>query len=169
MAKLPTIVNDINCFIQETSFAGLANKATLPKVVTKTVDMVLAGVAGDIERDIGKLEKLESDITISDYSPMVLGLIGSRASREETLTLRGALDVGDKISTLVVNMQGYWKSVEFNELEPEKEATTKFSIAVEVYTFELDGKEIIHIDKMNNIFRINGVDRNKETRTALAQ
>ena len=80
-----------------------------------------------------------------------------------------ALDVGDKISTLVVNMQGYWKGVEFNELEPEKEATTKFSIAVEVYTFELDGKEIIHIDKMNNIFRINGVDRNKETRTALAQ
>lgn len=169
MAKLPTIVTDINCFIKETSFAGIANKATLPKVVSKTVDMVLAGVAGDIERDIGKLEKLESDITISDYSSMVLDLIGSRSSREETLTLRGALDVGDKISTLVVKMQGYWKGVEFNELEPEKEATTKFSIAVQVYTFELDGKEIIHIDKMNNVFRVNGKDRNKEIRQALAQ
>lgn len=169
MSRLPTIINDINAFIKDTEFAGLANVATLPKIVTKTTDMVLAGVAGDIERDLGKLEKLESDVTISDYSPLVIDLIGSRSSREETLTLRGALDVGDKISTLVIKMQGFWKSLEFNEFKPETEATTKFAIAVEVYTLELDGKEIIHIDKMNNIFRVNGNDRNKEIREALAQ
>lgn len=169
MSKLPTTINDVNAFIKDTDFAGQANTATLPKIVTKTVDMVLAGVAGDVERDLGKLEKLESDVTISDYSPLVLDLVGSRASRDETLTLRGALDVGERISTLVVKMQGYWKGVEFNEFKPETEATTKFSIAVEVYTLELDGKEIIHIDKMNNIFRINGKDRNKEIREALAQ
>ncbi len=166
---LPSIVRDINCFIKEKSFIGVANVATIPKIVTKTTDMVLAGFAGDIERDIGKLEKLESSITVSQFSSEVLGLIGDRASRDETLVLRGAIDVGDSISTLVVKMQGLWKEVEFAEFKPETEATNKFAIAVEVFTLELDGKEIIHIDKENNIFRVNGKDRNEKIREALAQ
>jgi P2 family phage contractile tail tube protein len=166
---LPSIVRDINCFIKNKSFVGIANVATLPKIVTKTTDMVLAGFAGDVERDIGKLEKLESSITISQYSSEVLGLIGDRASRDETLVLRGAIDTGDDISTLVVSMQGLWKEVEFGEFKPETEVTTKFAICVEVFTLELDSKEIIHIDKENNIFRVNGIDRNTKIREALAQ
>jgi uncharacterized protein len=34
---------------------------------------------------------------------------------------------------------------------------------------EVDGRELIHIDKLNNRFRVNGKDRNKEIREALAQ
>lgn len=169
MAALPSILVDMNAFIKDKSFAGLCNTVTLPKIVTKTIDQTLAGVAGDIERDIGKLEKLESEVTISDYSPDVVSLVGSRNSRDEVFTLRGAVDVDGQIKTVIVRQQGMWKSLELNEWKPESEATNKFAIAVEMFELEIDGKELIHIDKMNNKFRVNGVDRNDAIRAALAQ
>lgn len=168
-AKLPSILVDINTFLKDESFAGRANAVTLPKVVVKTMDMTMAGVAGDMERDLGRLEKLESEITISDYSDKVVDLVGSRESRDEVLELRGAVDRDGQVKTVVVRLQGYWKSTEFNEWAPEKESTMKFAVAVELFHFEMDGKELIYIDKLNNEFRVNGKDRNKEIRTALAQ
>ena len=166
---LPSMLVNTNAFLKDTDFVGLANSATLPKIATKTVDMTLAGYAGDIERDIGKLEKLESEITISDYSPVVIGLVGSRDSRNETLTLKGAVDADGTTKAYVVKMQGFWKGVELNEWKPEIEITTKFSIAVTVLTIEVDGVEVMHIDKGNNIFRVNSVDRNEAIRNALGQ
>lgn len=168
-AKLPSVLVDVNSFFKDESFAGRCNTATLPKVVTKTMDAAMAGVAGDIERDLGRLEKLESEVTISDYSDRVTDLLGARESRDEVFTLRGAVDRDGVIKTAIVRMQGFWKSVEFNEWAPEKEATMKFAIAVEMFHFEVDGKELIYIDKLNNEFRVNGKDRNKEIRAALAQ
>lgn len=169
MAKLPSVLVDINAFFADESYAGLCNAMTLPKVVLKTIDQTLAGVAGVVERDVGKLEKLECEVTISDYADKVMNLVGDRASRDEVFMVRGALDFDGAIKTVIVRQQGYWKSLELNELKPETEATTKFAIAVTVFELEIDGKEIVHIDKMNNIFRINGVDRNESIRTALAQ
>lgn len=168
-AKLPSVLIDINCFFKDESYAGLANACTLPKVVVKTMDMVLSGSAGDVERDLGRLEKLESEVTISDYADKVTGYVGSRTSRDEVFTLRGAVDVAGTVKTVVVKMQGFWKSIDFNEWAPEKESTMKFAIAVDLFSFEVDGKELIYIDKLNNEFRVNGEDRNKEIRAALAQ
>ena len=169
MAKLPSVLVDINAFFKDESYAGLCNTMTLPKVVTKTIDQTMAGVAGDIERDVGKLEKLECEVTITDYSGKVIDLVGSRTSRDEVFTVRGAVDMDGTIKTVIVRQQGFWKSLEFNEWKPESEATNKFAIAVEMFEVEIDGKEVIHIDKMNNVFRINGTDRNQAIREALAQ
>lgn len=169
MAQLPTILVDVNAFFKDESFAGRCNTVTLPKVVTKTIDQTLAGVAGDIERDVGKLEKLECEVTISDYATKVIDLVGNRESRDEVFAVRGAIDVGGTIKTVVVRQQGFWKSLELNEFKPESEATTKFAIAVEMFELEIDGKEVIYIDKLNNVFRVNGKDRNEAIREALAQ
>ena len=169
MAKLPSILVDINSFFRDESFAGTCNTVTLPKVVTKTMDLVMSGVGGDIERSLSRLEKLECEVTISDYSARITDLLGSRDSREEVFVLRGGLDRDDGMKTVIIRMQGFWKSTEFSDWAPEQEATMKFAIAVELFHFEVDGREVIYIDKLNNIFRVNGKDRNKEIRAALAQ
>ncbi len=170
MARLPSVINDINAFFKDESFAGVCNTVTLPKVVVKTTDMVLAGYAGDIERDLGKLEKLESEVTISEYNSKVIDLVGNRESRDEQFVIRGALDVDGQIKSVVVRQQGFWKSYEHGgDFKGEEEAALKFAIAVEVYGLEIDGKEVVFIDKPNNIFRVNGKDRNQAIREALAQ
>jgi hypothetical protein len=168
-ARLPSILVDMNAFFKDESYAGLANTLTLPSITTKMVDQPMSGVAGDIGRDTGKLDKLECQVTISDYASKVIDLIGSRSSRDEVFNVRGAVDVDGAIKTVVVRMQGYWRGVEFNEWAPEANATSQFTIDVEMFEMEIDGKEVIHIDKINNVFRVNGKDRNDEIRAALAQ
>ena len=170
MARLPSMLEDINAHFGDESFAGLCNTVSLPKIVVKTVDQVLSGVAGDVERSIGKLEKLECEVTISDYSSKIIGFVGDDSSRDEVFIVRGYVKTDAGEMAVAVKMQGLWKSIEHGgEFKPEEEASMKFAIAVEVYTLEIDGKEIIHIDKMLNIFRINGIDRNEKKRAALAQ
>ena len=170
MARLPSVIVDTNAFFKDESFAGVCNTLTLPKVVVKTTDMVLAGYAGDIERDLGKLEKLESEVTVSEYNSKVIDLVGNRESRDEQFIVRGALDVDGAIKSVVVRQQGFWKSYEHGgDFKAEEEAALKFAIALEVYGLEIEGKEVVFIDKPNNIFRVNGKDRNQAIREALAQ
>jgi P2 family phage contractile tail tube protein len=169
VARLPSVLEDINAFFGDESYAGLCNTMTLPKVVVKTVDQTLSGFAGDVERSLGKLEKLESEVTISSFATKVMGLVGSRSSRDEVFVVRGAVDVGGTISTVIVRQSGLWKSLELNEFKTETEVSTKFAIAVEYFELEINGAEVIYIDKLNNVFRMNGVDRNEEVREALAQ
>ncbi|TBM39802.1 phage major tail tube protein [Vibrio cholerae] len=170
MARIPSVLVDFNVFLNGTSFAGVANKVTLPKIVTKTIDFDGAGIGGTMKRDIGKLEAMESEMTVSDYSDRLFELIGSRQSKDEIVTLKGALDVGGVIKHLVVRQSGFWREVEFNEFAAGGvEATTKYVLDVEFFELVVDGKELLYIDKLNNIFRVKGKDRNKEIRQALGQ
>lgn len=168
--RIPSVLVDFNAFLKNESFAGVANKLTIPKVVTKTIDFEGAGIGGTMKRDVGKLEAMESEVTFSDYTEKAFDLIGSRESRDEQFVVKGALDVAGKIKSVVVRQSGFWREIEFNGWDAGGvEATTKFVIDVEFFELEIDSKEVIHIDKLNNVFRVNGKDRNKEIRQALGQ
>lgn len=169
--RTPSVLADFNAFFKNDSYAGLANKVTLPKVVVKTLDFDGAGIAGTMKRSIGKLEAMESEITISDYADKVMDLIGDRDSENEQIVLRGALDQNGDVKTCIVRMAGFWREMEFNEWAGGGgEATTKFVVDVNFIEIELDGKVLLHIDKLNNVFKgPNGKDRNKAIRQALGQ
>lgn len=169
--RIPSVLVDFNAFLKNDSFAGVANKVTLPKVATKSIEFDGAGIAGTMKRDVGKLEAMESEITISDYRAAVLDLIGSRESRDEMLVVKGALDINGDVKPLVVRMSGFWREVEFNEFAAGGvEATTKFSIDIEFFEMELEGKVLLSIDKLNNDFiGPNGKNRNEEIKKALGQ
>jgi P2 family phage contractile tail tube protein len=169
MARLPSVLQDMNAFFRDSSYAGQCNTVTLPTVAVKTADFVMAGVGGDMQKGLNKLEAMESTVTISNYAPRIIGLLGSNDSRDEVMTFRGALDDDGTIRTVIVRQQGLWKQMEFNEWAPESEGTNQFTISVEMFELEIDGQEVIHVDKMNNVFRVNGVDRNAAIRSALAQ
>ncbi|KEQ11225.1 hypothetical protein GZ77_26570 [Endozoicomonas montiporae] len=169
-ARMPSILVDYNAFLRDDSYAGLCNEVNLPTVAVKTIDQSLAGVGGDIERSIGKLEKMEAVVTITDYASKVMDLIGDRDSRDEVIMLRGHMDTDSGEITCIVRMQGFWKSLEFGDgWKPEAEATTKFTIAVDMFELELDGKQVLFIDKFNNDFIVNGKNRNQKLKASLAQ
>ena len=170
MAGIPSVLVDFNAFLKNTSYAGKANKITLPKVVMKTLDFDGAGIGGTVKRSVGKLEAMEMEATISDYSKDVMGMVGSRSSRNEVVTFRGALDRDGEIKTVIVRASGFWRELEFNEWVPGSEATNKVVIDVEYFELEIDGKLMLKIDKLRNNFTgADGKDRNEEIRNALGQ
>lgn len=169
MAQLPHVLTDLNAFLREESWAGVCNAITLPKIAWKMADQTLSGVAGDIERSLGKLEKLESEFVLSKYSDEISDMVGSPASREQIITIRGAVDVGDSYIGVVVRIGGFWKSMELPEWKPSSETEIKLSVACEHFELEVDGREVVYVDKMTNVIRMAGTDRNKELRNLLGQ
>ncbi|MGL5285896.1 MAG: phage major tail tube protein [Aeromonas sp.] len=169
MAKLPHVLTDMNVFLMDESFAGQVNTMTMPSFILKTAEKVLSGSAGAIDRSLGRLEKLESEITMEAFHPKIQGLPGSNASRDEVLILRGALDVDGGHVPLVVRFSGLWKSLELGEFTPEKEIELKSSVGIEHFELEIDGKEYIFVDKLTNVWRMNGVDLTKDIRSCLGQ
>ncbi|MBU2708818.1 phage major tail tube protein [Zooshikella marina] len=164
---VPNILTDMNAFFKDESFAGICNEISLPKVAFKTSDFTAAGIAGDTERSLHRLDKLECEVTISSYNAKVLELLGQPDSAQEEFRIRGSVDVNGEIKAVMVKIRGLWKSMELNDFKPESEATMKFSIIADKYQFELDGNELFYIDKKNYEVRINGEDRTKKIREAL--
>lgn len=169
MAKLPHILTDMNAFLMDESFAGQINTMTMPKFVLKVAEKALSGSAGAIERSLGRLEKLESEVSIDAFHPKVIGLVGSNAGRDEVLVLRGALDVDGGHVPLTVRFSGLWKDLDMGEFKPEGEITIKSTVAIEHFELEIDGREYIFIDKLTNVWRMNGVDLTKEIRACIGQ
>ncbi|APU00420.1 major tail tube protein [Aeromonas phage Asp37] len=169
MAKLPHVLTDMNVFLMDESFAGQLNSMTLPKFVVKMVEKATSGTAGAIERSLGRLEKLESEVSVEAFVPKIIGLVGSNAGREEVLICRGALDVDGGHVQLTVRFSGFWKDLDMGELKPESETMVKSMVAIEHFELEIDGKEIIYLDKLTNVWRMNGVDRTAEIRACLGQ
>ncbi len=169
MAKLPSVLVDMNVFLVDESFAGIINKMTMPKFVMKMVEKATSGTAGAIERSLGRLEKMESEVAMEAFHPRVMGLIGSNSARDEVLVLRGALDQDGAILPLTVRFSGFWKDLDLGEFKPEGELEVKSMVAIDHFELEIDSRELIYIDKMSNICRFNGVDRNSEIRAALGQ
>ncbi|MGL4755182.1 MAG: phage major tail tube protein [Aeromonadaceae bacterium] len=169
MAKLPHVLTDMNVFIKEDSFAGQLNKMTMPDFVLKVVEKVTSGTAGAIERSLGRLEKLESEVSIEAFDPRLFELVGNPAGRDEMIILRGALDTGTEHEKLVVRMSGLWKSLNLGEFAPEKDVELKSMVAIEHFELEIEGREYIYVDKLTNIVRFNGVDMTKRIRACLGQ
>lgn len=169
MAKLPHVLTDMNIFLDGESYAGQLNKMTMPKIVVKMAEKALSGVAGAIERSLGRLEKMESEVIAEAIDGRLIGLVGSNEARDTIVILRGALDVDGTWKPLTVRFGGFWKDLDLGELTPEKELEVKSMVAIEHFELELDGKELIYVDKMTNVWRMNGVDRTAQIRACIGQ
>lgn len=169
MAKIPHILTDMNAFLLDESFAGHVNAMTMPKFVTKMIEKATSGTAGAIERSLGRLEKLEAEVNMEAFHARVFALVGSNSSRDEVLILRGALDVDGSHVPLVVRFSGFWKDLDLGEFKPEGETNIKSMVAIEHFELEIDGQELIFVDKLTNVWRMGGIDRNSEIRACLGQ
>lgn len=169
MAKLPHVLTDLNVFIDGDTFAGQLNKMTMPKFILKTVEKLTSGTAGSIERSLGRLEKLESEITMEAYDQRLMALPGNPASRDEVVIVRGALDVGSEHAEVICRFSGLWKDLDLGEWSPEKEVELKSMVAIEHFELEIDGREYVYVDKLTNVWRMGGVDLTKQIRACLGQ
>ena len=80
------------------------------------------------------------------------------------LNVRGAIQVTNK-STQISDLAGFryvvggrCKNISGGNLKPGDVMGSKISIAATYVLFEIDGEKLIEVDKLNSIYRIDGVD-----------
>ncbi|WP_265036327.1 phage major tail tube protein [Wolbachia endosymbiont (group A) of Anomoia purmunda] len=163
---LPKILKNFNIFVDGRGYAGKIDEVTLPKLTIKTEEYRAGGMDIPINIDMG-MEKLEADFTFSEYDSELFRLFGLINNNAVSLTLRGGLQGSSDTESVVINLRGLFKELDFGSWKPAEKATLKCMIAANYYKLTIDGRELIEIDAENMIRKIDGVDQMTSMRTAL--
>ncbi|WP_108062719.1 phage major tail tube protein [Poseidonibacter lekithochrous] len=157
MIKTPQTLTDVNIFIDGIGHLGTSKKITLPKIeqLRETI------TAGGFERsvDLGIFKELDSEFTLSEYSPIVLAAMaaGQATGLGVNITVKGSFFQDGKRTSILATLQG---SIDLDDgdMEAKKEVERKVSMKPWLYAMEIDGKQGLMLDTKNMIAIIDGVD-----------
>jgi P2 family phage contractile tail tube protein len=165
---LPKILKNFAVFVDGRGYAGKVEEITLPKLTVKTEEYRAGGMDVPITIDMG-MEKLETDMTFSDYDSEIFKLFGIISGNLVALTLRGALQEPDKTDAIpvVLHLRGTIRELDFGTWKAAEKATLKMAMDLRAYKLTYNNVDAIEIDAENMIRKINGTDQLATFRTAL--
>jgi len=158
----PEIVNSFNVYIDGVKAIGTAPEITLPQITSETIDVSGAGILGKISApNIGQFESIEQEVSFNLVYSSFVNVLSPK--RQVNLTFRVAQQAVDK-------SLGYaYKGLRIVEVGRVKEFTpgkikagegmeAKVKLELTYIMIENDGEEIIAIDKLNGVYRVQGED-----------
>ena len=153
-------------FVDGRGLAGTIDTLTLPTLTTKTEEVRAGGMDVPIEHDMG-MEKLEASFDLLEFNPDIIALYGL-AGADKQLTARGAMRRdGEDAVAVVANMTGLVKSLEPGDWKSGDLSKPKFSVALRYFKLTIGGRELVEIDKVNMVRKIDGQDQLATIRQAM--
>ena len=163
---VPKILKNFALFVDGRGYAGRCDEVTPPKLTTKLEEHRAGGMDAPVELDMG-MEKMNMEVTLSEFDAEVIKLFGLTTGAVKPLTLRGAMEGDDAVVPIVINVRGTLKELDLGTWKPGQKTVKKFSIACRYFKYTQDGQELIEIDVENMIRKIGGVDQLAAQRKAL--
>jgi P2 family phage contractile tail tube protein len=160
---IPKVLNNFNLYLGENG-AEAAGTSTveLPELQGKTVELNVAGIAGTINVPLtGHFDAMQATVTADMPTEQFIKLATPEA---QLITVRGAIEVQNttrgkgEMHPITVVMRGSVSTNKHGKFERGAKMDASFSIEVDYYQVFLNNKELLEIDKFNNIYRVDGVD-----------
>lgn len=164
---IPKILKNMNVFVDGNGYAGRVEEVTLPKLTVKTEEFRGAGMDAPVEIDMG-MEKLEMDITFVEYDSEIFKMFGLVPNRSTTLTIRGAVVSNDEPSSVVIYVRGFIKEIDMGNWKSGEKNTAKATYSCDYFRLIINNEEVVEIDVVNMIRKINGTDQLETIRNILA-
>ncbi|MEI4262778.1 phage major tail tube protein [Roseovarius sp. D0-M9] len=161
------ILRNFNLFVDGRGYAGNVSEYSPPALAVQTEDFRAGGMDAPIALDMG-MEALEATFVLSAYDSDVLELYGVIERENINLTARGALESYDgSVKPSIHRLRGKITRVERGTWTPGQQAPLTFTLRLDFFSEELDGRMIHEIDVPNMKRVINGVDQLAARRAAL--
>lgn len=165
--QLPRVLKNMNLFVDGRGYAGRIDEIQLPKLTLKTEEHRAGGMDVPVEIDLG-MDKLEAELTISDYDPEVYKLFGLLDLKPVQITIRGAIQAqGEDAKPVVINLRGGWREIDAGTWKPGDKSTLKVMVAASYYKLTIDGQEVVEVDAINLVRKVGGVDQMNAIRAAI--
>jgi P2 family phage contractile tail tube protein len=140
----------------------------MPKLVQKTREFHAGGMAAPVDIPMGSLEKLECEFTLSAFDRAVLGLQNGMPGVVTQLTARGALASDNGVQVpLVVQMHGVLRELDLGTWKVGDDNNLKVVASLRYFKLVHAGKDVVEVDAINLVWKVNGVDQLAATRAAL--
>lgn len=160
-----TLINkctNANVYLNGVSYMGRAEEISLPDITPKMVDHKALGMVGESELPAG-LQKMSAKIKWNAIYPDVMKTTHN-VFTSVRLMVRTSIETyegGTRTSQqpAVIYLTGTWKKSGGLSFKPQDNVEIENELSVTAYKMEVNGQEIINVDVMANIWRVNGVDQ----------
>jgi uncharacterized protein len=160
---IPRVLRNFGTFVNGFGYAGLIAEAELPEVAIKVEEFRGGGTDTPIELDMG-MDVLNAKLTIAEYNPVLMGLVGSVAR----IQLRGALVRDSEAAVpMLVEMHGLFKKSTLGTWKPGDLSQNELEVSLRYIKIQISDTVVTEIDALNTVRIINGVDQLASQRAAM--
>lgn len=170
MKKISEKTVDYSVYRNGTTYLGTAS-VDLPSIEFLSETIKGAGIAGEMESPtIGHTSAMSLTINWRTVTPEAVGLI---APESHALDFRAVVQVYDptkgEYNTVQekISVRAMPKSLSIGKLEAGATMDSSNEFSVNYLKILHDGKEVLEIDKINYVFRVNGKDYLANIKTQL--
>lgn len=164
---MPRKLKGVNLFNDSNNYQGVVTSVTLPKLSRKLDAYRGGGMNGAAFIDNGlEDDALDMEWTIGGMDELVLTQWGAS---DVPLRFTGSYqrdDTGEEIA-VEVEVRGKHQSFDFGESKQGEDTETKITSKNNYFRLTFNGKELIEIDTVNMIEKVNGTDRLEQRRKNL--
>ena len=160
----PEVINQFNAYDDTDKLQGVSGEISLATLSAITTEISGAGILGTYNTSIpGSYQSIQQEIPFrmisEEYFRMAI------ASKQVNLTLRSSIQYVDKESGGTISSQGMrvvfrGRPTAYNLGTLSQGSLMNASITLEVtyILIEIGGKTLFELDKLNSVFKVNGVD-----------
>ena len=145
----------------------------LPELEFLSADLKGAGIAGEVGFPIiGHTNNLTCTL---HWMSMHNDFTKLSAPGSHIVTLRGALQQYDagtgkiEVSAVKITFRSLPSKATLGKFEPGEQTESENEFSINYLKITVDGEELIEIDKLNYVYRVNGEDYLADTREAVGQ
>lgn len=167
---LPHVLKNMNTFYNGESFAGVVPEVTVPALARKMENYRGGGMDGTIALDLG----MGDDPITFEWKPgglieAVYGGFGAVTIDSEMIRWVGAYqdDGTGQIKAVEITVRGRHSTIEDGSQKPGEMGERTITTVCSFYQMTIDGREMLYIDVLNMVLRVNGQDRLAEMRAAI--
>lgn len=163
MTGIPEVIHSFNVYKGGNKLIGLTGEVTLPDFGAMTATVSGSGILGEFEEAlIGMFGSMEQEIPFRVLDDDIFSLMNPlevldltlRASEQYTVQNTGAID----FKGMRVVLRGKQKGFKPGKVQNGTQMDSSVTIEVVYIMIEIDGKQKVELDKLNFVFKVNGVD-----------
>lgn len=144
---------------------------TRPDIEMMTDGMTGSGIMGEIDLPtLGQVDSMEIELTLNKTNQRAIAMFAPGAHTMEARWVTNVLNTATGSSAVQANkeiIKYLPKSMSMGDIENNETNEATLTGEVLTYQYIADGKTLIKIDKLNNVFIVNGVDYSAAIRSAL--
>jgi P2 family phage contractile tail tube protein len=156
-------LTNANIYLDGVSLLGKAEEVSSPTITFKMTEHKAMGMYGAMEFPSG-IDKMEMKIKWNSLYPEVMKKAAGPFKNHQ-LQVRGSLEQWNAIEgrksevPVVIFITGAFKNFPTGTFKQHDNVELETMLTVYAIKEEIDGEEIVEVDVMSNIFKVNGEDQ----------
>lgn len=160
---IPAKVANFNVYDDKTKLLGVSGEITLPNLESMTSTVSGAGILGELETpNVGHFGSMSIEIP---WRSLLDKTFNFAAYAGRSLSLRGAVQQVDSNTAALsyyqvkITIKYMSKGLDLGKLSLNSTMESKNTLEVFYIKVEIDGKTTLELDKLNSVYKLNGVDQ----------